>query len=312
MPTVQPPTPLSDALGLGLQTISSNQSVTFRQYERIALSDDGTVFWVFTGTEQDFTGSLHVLTEKQQNEDETLGANSLIFSAKAEISELNGIAPNTLWIGSFDAEGVTLKVAFSGSGSNYQQSELWHYRGFAVYPALQSQIIESEYDIPSGLIVSNSLPIWLSLSTPELPIYPSFLVPDNITPPYISAHIGAEDTQPDQPVAQLIIGEGDYDEFTMTVNRLMADRVRFTCYGLDNQKVWNFYQLLVDSSLLPDALYGLKDVPLIQDDKRPQPEISAIAMKKIVTMRVSYNQWAANVAARRLILQAGFSSVTTH
>jgi hypothetical protein len=197
-------------------------------------------------------------------------------------------------------------------GLNYQQAGLWHYRGFAVYPALASQLVESAADLPVGPIVSNSLPIWLAQNA-MAPVYPSFLVPDNVVPPYITAHIEPSQTVALQGFPEFIwpgVTEGGSDPsplHDLPSSQLMRDTVRLTMYGFNNQQAIQFYASLIDYSLNTDE-FGFCNSPAIRDEKRTQVEIAALAMKKTLEIQASYYQGTADAIARRLILSA---SVTT-
>ncbi|WP_257757911.1 hypothetical protein [Burkholderia glumae] len=61
------PGDLAAALQTGLEQISRQQSVTFQQYTKSTLPTDGYVFWVATGTAQQFKGSLHILRGQFKN-----------------------------------------------------------------------------------------------------------------------------------------------------------------------------------------------------------------------------------------------------
>ncbi|MGS1060539.1 hypothetical protein [Burkholderia glumae] len=305
------PGDLAAALQTGLEQISRQQSVTFQQYTKSTLPTDGYVFWVATGTAQQFKGSLHILTDRRQDEDQTIAANKMIFTAEEEISQLNAISPGSMWVGTWQTDDATLQVAFAETGSNYQQAGLWHYRGFAVYPALASQLVASAADLPVEPIVSNSLPIWLSVAgLAGAPIYPSFLVPDNVQPPYVTAHIEPVETValqsfpayqwPGTPLPPTALQP-------MASTQLMRDSVRLTLYGFTNQKAIQFYSALIDYSMNTDN-FGFCNSPAIRDEKRTQVEIAAIAMKKTLTILASYYQGTADAIARRLILSA---SITT-
>lgn len=303
---------LQGALTGGLDDLSGSQQVTFTQYTRNVFSQDGYVFWVANGTTMVSTGSLHIGTQLNQDEDETMGLNSLVFTSEREVSPLNGINPSALWIGAFTAPGgETLDVAFSARGPFYQRADLYHYTGFAVYPALKSQIVQSASDLPTGPIVSNSLPFWLSST--GTPVYPSFLVPDNIVPPYIVCHIEPELTTPIQPVPYY---EWPGNPATLTdlqpmpVHQLARDHVRLVMYGLTNLQAQQYYASLVDDSLSSENYGFVGEAGVIRDEKRGQAEIQAIAMKKTLEFDVSYYQAAADAIARRLILEAGFASIT--
>ena len=151
-------------------------------------------------------------------------------------------------------------------------------------------------------VVSNSLPIWLNLVNPTpypglagfpVPIYPSYLVPDNLPPPYIVAHI-----EPSQTEA---IGDVPVIGAESTHTQLAADPVRFTLYGLRNNQALDFQDYLFRYSLDTDD-FGLMDTPIVRDEKMPQVEIGVLAMKKTFSMKVSYYQTRVNDIARQLIL----------
>ncbi|MGG5541953.1 hypothetical protein P4G95_09130 [Burkholderia vietnamiensis] len=305
------PGDLAAALEAGVEQLSRNQSVTFQQYTKSTLPTDGYVFWVASGAAQQFSGSLHILTDRRQEEDQTIAANKLLFTSEQEISQLNTIAPDAMWVGTWQVDGATLQVAFAETGLNYQQAGLWHYRGFAVYPALASQLVTSAADLPVEPIVSNSLPIWLSLAAlAGAPVYPSFLVPDNVEPPYVTAHIEPSETialqafptytWPGTPTPPTALQK-------MASAQLMRDTVRLTFYGFTNQRAIQFYAALIDYSLNTDD-FGFCNSPAIRDEKRMQVEIAALAMKKTLTILASYYQGTADAIARRLILSA---SITT-
>lgn len=327
---------LQSALSVGLVNLARAQTVTFTQYTKSIIAADGYVFWVSSGATMVVSGSLHYGVDKEQNEDETIAINRIIFTAREQVEFLNNVAPTTLFIGTIDAlEGnQPLQIAFSHHGSFYQQAGLWHYFGDVVYPTLQSQLINSASDLPTGPIVSNSLPIWLSLNT-YAPVYPSFLVPDNLTPPYIVAHIEPEGTEAiqafptfawpgviapggqlydtiNQPVLtgsdQPIYGTQGTDPLhNLPSDQLMRDRVKLTLYGFTNQQAIQYYVSLIQYSLDTDA-FGFMNNPAIRDEKKPQVEISALAMKKTIDIMASYYQSTADAIARRLLLAA---TVTT-
>jgi hypothetical protein len=306
----QAPPQLAAVLQQGAATLSANQSITFKQYTKVTLSQDGYVFWVANGTQADFSGSLHYITDRHQDEDQTVAANRFIFTANKEISQFNLVSPTTLWIGAWTVDGTTLQIAFSDRGSFYQQADLWHYGGYAVYPAMASQLVASAQDLPQGPIVSNSLPIWLAQNSYS-PVYPSFLVPDNIEPPYIVAHIGEEDTDVlgAFPVIQLPgtpepdTGQAPVNQFGLA--QLMRDRVRLTLYGFTNHTAVQYQQSLIDLSW--SDTFGFCSSPVLRDAKRTQAEIASIAMKKTITFDASYYQGTADAYARRYILSAGFT-----
>lgn len=236
----------------------------------------------------------------------------MIVTATGQITVLNAVDPLTMWIGTWTTEGGNLQVAFAERGAFFEQAGLWHYGGFAVYPALASQIVNSAADIPTGPIVSNSLPIWLQQNS-VAPVYPSFLVPDNVVPPYTVAHV--EPSLTDALGAFPILEwPGNPNPLTalqpMAGSQLLRDRVRLTLYGFTSQQAVQYLQSLIDVSLNTDA-FGFCNSPAIRDAKRTQVEIASLAMKKTIEIVASYYLTTADIAARRLILSASLSAVST-
>lgn len=305
---------LAALLSSGLDSLSRDQTLSFQQYTKIVLIEDGYVFWVATGISFTANGSLHFATDRVQEEDQTIGVNTIVFTSEEEVTQFNVADPQTMLIGLWTPSGYSpVKIAFSKRGAFYREASLWHYSGIAVYPALSSQIVGSMSDLPTEPIVSNSLPIWLSLTTIGLgtvPVYPSFLVPDNAVPPYIVAHIVPEETKAVQPFP-VFEWPGNPDPLTalqpMASNQLMRDIVRLTMYGLTNTQAISYLAMLMNYSLDTDN-FGFMSMASIQDDKRTQVEIAAIAMKKTLELEVSYYQSTSDATARRLILE---SLVTT-
>jgi len=297
---------LADTLAAGLNTLSLNQTVEFTQYTQQIISQDGTVFYVSTGQTTTVQGSLHYAIDRQQNEDETIDVNRVIFTALSQIDVFDQVAPGTLFIGTFNGE----QFAWRARHSFYQQANLYHYEGNAVYPALASQLVNSSADLPVGPIVTNSLPIWLSQNS-MAPVYPSYLVPANVVPPYVVAHIEPELTE--VPSFPIYVWPGTTESGSpaplhdLPSTQLAKDSVRLTLYGFTNQQAIQFYASLIDYSMNTDN-FGFGNSPAIKDHKRIQTELGVIAMKKTIDIEAWYFQSTADAIARRLILQAGFSS----
>ncbi|MET3232284.1 UNVERIFIED_ORG: hypothetical protein ABIC54_004489 [Burkholderia sp. 1263] len=300
---------LASTLAAGVNTLSLNQTVEFTQYSQIVLPADGYVFWVNTGVVTSVQGSLHYSTDQQQNEDETLNVNRVIFTALSQIDSFNEAAPTDLFIGTF--EGI--RFAFNARGSFYEQANLFHYLGNAVYPALSSQLIDSAADLPTEPIVSNSLPIWLGQNS-FAPVYPSFLVPANVVPPYITAHIEPDMTEvpsfPEYGWPGTTEAGSPAPLHDLPSTQLAKDHVRLTLYGFNNQKAIQYLVSLIEYSMDGNE-FGFGNSPAIKDQKRTQSEMNVIAMKKTIDIDAWYFQSTADAIARRLILSAGFSSITT-
>lgn len=321
--------PLASALASGVDTISSNQIVRFTKYVRAVLPLDGYVFWLNAATPDDngavfgestigtfvwggsddlpvtldISGSLHYATDTRQGEDETYDVNRVVFTAKAPVDEFNVQNSDVLYIGMFDG----LQFAWSTRKSFYRQADLYHYVGDAVYADMRPQVVDDAATLQiDDVIVSNSLPVWLSLNAwvtpiylpfarPAFTLYPSFLVPDDISPPFASVHI--------LPDATRAIGGVPVMGSTLSHSQLAADRVRITLWGVRNDAALSFMDFVNQFSLSTD-LIGLMNIPIVQDLKRTQSELSTIAQKKVIEFDVSYNQAAVRDVARKLVTAA--------
>jgi hypothetical protein len=289
--TVGAPHQLAAGLAAGLETLSENQQIEFTQYEQVVLPLDGYVFWVNSGVTVLAQGSLHQSIDQQQNEDETMAVNRIVFTSKTLVDEFNDISPTSIYIGFFNG----VRFSFNRRGPYYQQAGLYHYIGDAVYPAMESQIVDN----PAVLIdldpvVSNSLPVWLTLNK-FMPMYPSYLVPANIEPPYAAVHIDPGDTE--------ALAAAPHFSSTMTHTQLAKDSVRITLYGMNSQQALDFQDYVFQYSMDTDDI-GVMNMPIIRDEKRTQSELNIIAMKKVFDVDVSYYQTRVNTIARQFITEA--------
>lgn len=323
-------TPLGSDLAAGLESLDLNQVITFTRYQRLVLPLDGYVFFVkaaLLGPSAlinaalpnrsapnqapaavtpvrtfDAKGSMHYATDTRQEAAETYGANRMIFTSEEEINDLNEIDPGTLWIGEFDGT----RFAFSSRGSFYKQADLYHYTGFAIYADMATQIIDSPAGFDSrNVIVSNSLPAWLALNgynpgygfgNPSLILYPSFLVPNNLPPPY-----GAVDIPPE--LTRALASAPRLDSRTSTHSQLCSDTVRITLWGTRNFSALDFVDC-VNQYSRDFGVIGLMNMPVIRDEKRTQSELGTIAQKKSVEFEVSYVQARINDIAQQIIRSA--------
>jgi hypothetical protein len=282
---------MAAGLAEGVKTLSANQQIVFTQYHQFVLPLDGYVFYVNTGATITAMGSLHKAINSRQNEDETISINAVVFTSLTPVDEFNEVAPTTLLVGEWGG----VRFSFNRQGKFYEQAQLYHYTGDAIYPALASQIIDDPSSLDqSELIVSNSLPAWLSLNR-YMPMYPSFLVPANVVPPYAAVHIEPSDTEALQAFPSFD-NEGSHFQ-------LASDRVKIIIYGMTNNECLDFQDYVNTYSLNTDNI-GVQNMPVMRDEKRTQSEISAIAMKKSIEYQVSYYQTRINDVARQLIESA--------
>lgn len=314
--------PLAAALSDGVRTLSVDEEITFELYAKTILPLDGYVFWVnarllsntaliaaaqpgqselneFVPTPIppkiiNAPGSLHYMTDVRQMEDKTMAFNHVIFTSKQFIQNLRGIGPNLMYI----ARHAGMKFAFSRQDSYYRQADLWHYRGDALYSIMDTQIIDSDAQLQTeNVIVSNSLPIWLSLNK-YCPMYPSYLVDLNTVPPYASVDIDPSLTDALQQFPRVDTSSNPW--------QLCKDVVRITFYGLRNNAILNFMQYVFQYSLNTDNI-GIMNMPIPRDEKAIQPEMGILAMRKTVTFEVSYYQTTVNDIANKLITSATVS-----
>jgi hypothetical protein len=321
-------TPLNAALVAGYEQLSANETITFTQYLRVVLPFDGFVFWVASGilsasailntaslntvmpnqppsgtapNTLAVQGSLHYSTQRQQNEDELIDINRVVFTTSTDVDEFNVINQNVMWLASFG----DIRFSFSGRGKLYQQAGLYHYFGDAVYPEMETQIVDNISAFDSmNVVVSNSLPIWLAMNSMAppfpyppsqyVPLYPSFALPANLQPPYGVVHIRPEDTKAIQSTPIL--------DSLMNRWQLVMDRVKITFYGLRNFNVMDFLDYVNNLSIQDNAPFGLMNMPVARDEKRTQVEMGVLAMKKTIEFEINYYQQRARDVAQQLIL----------
>jgi len=305
---------LNPSLVAGLDEISSHAVVHFTQYRRVVLPLDGFVFWLRSGSFSQ-AGSLHHAAERSQDEDGTLTTDAVVFTTSEEIVQLNRSSTDTLTVG--HVEGV--RYAFRRHGWFYANSNIWHYAGASVVAPLAIQLVDDPTQIdPTKLIVSDSLPAWLSLISytpiwlnppnPLITLYPSFAVPDNLEPPYGSVHIDPDGIRALQssPLLRPIVGVSPGSppiNVGLLHNQLVAERVRVTLYGCNNEMAADFLDLVERYSYDQDII-GIMNMPAIRDGKRTWPEGMVLAQQKFIDFEISYIQNRNYAVATQLILSA--------
>ena len=311
--------PIAAPLAVGVGVIADQQVITFTKYVRVVLPLDGFVFWVradqltpsalfgagaFNGPTFNqnpeiatgaatitVKGSLHYTSVNNQDADATYTRNKVVFTSLEEIEDLSEIAPTIAYIGEFDGT----RFHFSARSSYYQQAGLHHYVGDAVYSTMDTQIIDDPgtFDT-SNVIVSNSLPIFLALNK-YFPVFPAYLVPDNLPPPYASIDVQPEGTMGIQAFP-------DFDLESSSA-QLCRDRVKITLYGCRNYTAQDYLQYLFANSVDYDN-FGLLNIPVVRDVRQTQVELSIIAQKKTIDLEISYYQVRVRDIAVQLITSA--------
>ncbi|MDM7198722.1 hypothetical protein QUH51_05485 [Citrobacter freundii] len=296
----QAKTELNASLVQGLEDLSRSASVTFTKYVRKVLPLDGFVFWVKAsilandpGSEpdlKDVKGYLHLTTESIQDEEQLYDKNVVTFTAQADIDPFNDIGSEVLYIGEF----YGIKFAFSRRSGLNEPANIYHYTGNAIYPHMLSQIVDSPDDIDlADVVVSNSLPIWLTLSQ-FMPMYPAKLSLQNLSPPY--ATVKCSNTTP-------IAGSFYLDE-RQNQYQLVSEDVTISITGLRNANVEDFLRYVHDYTMSDTAEMGVMNIPVVQDERVTQNELNIIAMRKTIKFKVNYYQQRMRNVARKLITSA--------
>jgi hypothetical protein len=246
----------------------------------------------------DVLGSLHYASHVDQAEDAVVDVNEVVFTSLTEIQPFNQIGPELIYI----AQYRDISFAFSARGRLFEQADLYHYSGQAITSINRTQIIETPDDFQPSLVVSNSLPIWLGMPgyTPfyptfpcPIPLYPSFLAPENLAPPFGSVHI--EDTQ--GLAAAPFLGN------RMERSQLCSERVRVTMHGVDSETAQTFIDFVLQYATDWHKI-GLRNMPVVVDERHTQPELRIVSQKKHVDFEINYLQHLARDEARQLIEKA--------
>jgi hypothetical protein len=319
------------ALSAGIGVISENQEIEFTLYRRLVLPVDGYVFWVKSGlslpsanpnvplgnlvtpnkpltagTTETFRarGSLHYMTAASQDEDDSSGLNSVVFTSLVQVENLNAVAPDTMWLGEW--QGV--RFSFSRRDMYYEQARLHHYAGSAILSLMASQLIDTPEAWSQMAVVSNSLPVWLAMREPifplvglsgiNVPVYPSFLIDQNVVPPYIGIHIFPEATEAVQSAPRFDVNGSQW--------QLAQDRVRVTLYGFRHEDALAFIDYVQRFCMFTETM-GISNMPIARDEKKTQVEFGVLAMKKTIEFQVNYYQAAMRRLAVQLILSASIT-----
>jgi len=246
-------------------------------------------------TDVEVAGSFHYASTIEQEEDATVDSNQVIFTSLSEIQAFNQIGPDYLYICHYN----DITFAFSSRGRLYEQADLYHYVGRALYSRHQTQVIDDPSQFNPSLIVSNSLPIWLNMPnyvppypgfTCPLPLYPSYLVDDNLSPPFGAVHISKTDN----------IEMGSTFGPRLEQAQLCREEVKVHLYGADNRMASDFVAFVEQYSIDWMKL-GLSDSPAIVDEKLTQPELKILAQRKLVTFSINYRQNVIRDEARQFI-----------
>jgi hypothetical protein len=291
-------TAMSDILGAGIAQISASQSVVFQRYERVILPYDGFVFWVRAdlvnsncgALSMRVDGSLHISVDQQMRSTENISVQGVIFTTMHEVSSLAEIDDKTLWIGTIDGT----RFSFTKRGKFIASAGVYHYYGDAIYPIMESQVIDDLSKIPTKRIMSNGIPFFLSAFalgyTGTAPIYPSHLSPTNIAPPYVS--VSSNNTRSVLNTYH-VNQNGDIDN-------LVFETIVVTIYGNGNDEAFKFLHGMRDYRVDTEA-FGVLNNPTIVDAFKPQSDLNVIAQKKTITFEINYRQSALAIENRKII-----------
>jgi hypothetical protein len=246
-------------------------------------------------TDVQVKGSFHYASTSEQREEQTVDSNDVVFTSLTEIQVFNQVGPEHMYICHYG----DITFAFSSRGRLYEQADLYHYSGKALFSTTRSQIIEDINNFSPTLITSNSLAIWLYMPmyvppypgfTCPVPLYPSYLVEDNLPIPFGSVHI--DDT--------IALEMSPTFGPTLQSAQLSRDKVRVHLFGCDNLTASNFLAF-VEQYSYDWMTIGMASSPIIKDVKQPQSEFKIIAQRKLIEFDVNYLQSASRNIARQLI-----------
>lgn len=257
-------------------------------------------------------GSLHYATDSRQTDEANYASNRVIFTSEVPLQDMNLIGPKLMYIGTFDSPNAQtpnaprtttpIRFAFSSRGSFYQQADLWHYTGNAVYSFMASQIVDDpELLVTNRAIVSNSIPLWLEygqfrpdwpvpVPRPRIAIYPAMLSTDNEEPPFITVRIDRTVSEQSAPFLTRVTNQYE----------LCTDDVTMTIFGASNSVAQDILQSILQFSY-DTGTFGITNVPVITDPRLGQNELNVLAQKKVIEFQVSYNQSTVRNVARQLI-----------
>jgi len=319
---------MAATLQAGLRVLDENQTILFTRYNRFVLPIDGSVFWVRDGLVAESakynaarfnqaaynqtqvssaastfraSGSIHYMTSASQQEADSATVNQIVFTSERQIEDMNEVGPEVMYLGTW--QGV--RFSFSRREMFFEQARLWHYAGQAVLATMETQIIDSLAGFDLSAVVSDSLPIWLAMRNPYIPVIglsgisfpllPSFLVTSNLEPPFVAIHIRQETT--------MAVSSAPAFDATMSQEQLIKETVRMTTYGLRNRQVLDLIRYVQSYCQCSEAM-GISNMPVPRDEKQAQVELGVLAQKKTIEFEVNYLQSMARDETRQLILAA--------
>lgn len=319
------------SLSDGTDVVSDFQVVRFEKYVRLVLPVDGSVFWVRAAllTDQmlysaylfnaaalgdvgassldapivfDHKGDLHYSTANSQQEADSDVTDRIVFTAREEVENLQDVGPYVMYVAEVDG----IRYSFSQRGRLQQNAGTYHYSGTAVLASMDTQLVDSPSQLNTrDVVVSNSLPYWLSLNGYQAEVYeafsnyvsmyPSFLIPNNLPPPYVSVHVDPTRTR----VLAAVPSLGS----TLSHEQLCADVVKFTLCGLRSDQTLDFMDFLLQGMRNGDAV-GLMSLSPLRDMKKGQVELGVLAQRKELELEVSYLQSSVRNVARQYVVNA--------
>ena len=231
-------------------------------------------------------------------EDATYDVNDLVFTSLTEIQPFNQIGSEYLYICTYD----DIRFAFSSRMRLYEQADLHHYRGRAIFSKNVTQVVDDPSTFNPTITVSNSLPIWLYMSnyvppyptfTCPFPLYPAYLVEDNLLPPFGSVCIEKTTTLQMREM---------YGPRMQSAN-LCRDAVKIHLYGADNLMADTFLGF-VEQYSYDWMTIGMASSPNVKDEKLRQPELRVLGKYKTIEFDVNYLQGVSRDIARQFIEHA--------
>lgn len=244
-------------------------------------------------------GSFHYDSLTEQRADATVDSNTVVFTSLSEIQAFNNLGPDFLYIGSYR----NIRFAFASRGYLYEQADLYHYVGKAIYSVTATQVIDDINDFDPDVFNSNSIPIWMYMNyyvppypggrVCPLPLYPSYLVDDNLAPPFAAVQI--DRTEALAPIPLM--------DRNSSADHLCRDAVTIHMYGANNRLAADFRDFIEQYSKDWGKI-GISTIGAITDANHVQAELKVIAQRKSLGLSVNYLQSVSRDAARQMIIKA--------
>lgn len=291
-------------------TISQGRQFSLVKYTKYTNPADGYVYWLNSGESELVAGSLHNSANQDQQQDETINRNGIIFTTMKPIKSFDAIAPDEMHVLSVTLDDPALVdsgpllIGFNIANNYHEQSGAYHYVGQAVYPQFRQFFIDDVDDFAASLLATNSLPIILALGNYiDVPLYAAYAVPPNLETAYISVDIQASQSLQAVPAYYETATQSGTSYY---VDQFKRDQIELIAYNVTQATAQKLvYQICALSDRL--GTYGLANIPSWSEVDRVQSEYGLRANKKGLRMSINYWLSTAQTQLQKTITEATYS-----